>query len=61
MDVIITIGPDGTIAVAGPYTSSRLAHEHAGNLMKAVPGLNAEVHSLTTPRELATEIRNTRG
>lgn len=57
MHAIVTIGPDGTLAVAGPYGSDKLADDHADRLRKAFPGLNAEVHQMTPARRLALEIR----
>jgi hypothetical protein len=56
MHAIVTIGQDGTLTVAGPYTSEALAERHAVKLRKAAPGLNVDVQPLTAPRVLAGEI-----
>jgi len=60
MHAIITIGADGTLAVAGPYTSQALAERHADQLRKAEPGLDAQVHLMQPPRDLAEEIKEMR-
>jgi hypothetical protein len=57
MHAIITIGPDGTLGVSGPYGSGELAGKHARRLMAAFPGLNAEPQEMTPPRRLALELR----
>jgi hypothetical protein len=57
MHGIVTIGPDGTLSLAGPYTSDKLANRHAKKLREANPGLNVEVHSMQAPLDLAYELR----
>lgn len=58
MHAIVTIGPDGTLAVAGPYTSEALAGRHADKLLAASPGLNVLVQPMQAPQDLARELRD---
>lgn len=57
MHAVVSIAPDGTLSVAGPYKSEKLAERHAKKLRDTNPGLNAEVHQMERPTELAWELR----
>lgn len=57
MYAIVTIAADGTVAVAGPYTSQRRAEMYATRMEAAEPDLSADVHLMTPPRQFAAETR----
>lgn len=46
---IVTIGPDGTTAVVGPYSSEYRARMDADLLEARDPGLSADIYEMEPP------------